>query len=415
MNKLYKNIHYIYWKKESILVTLTNEEFRDKVNSLYEYEQIPYTTIRRVYRNKYYSIRSNGNYLTLYLRENNKYIRYSTNCFDTSKNLQKTGNAIGVVGDDFQERNGVTLSYAFGTTKEEFKRCIPKQLYYLDSRCLNKALKMSSIDGCSQYPANICGRLPDSHTAKRLPGTVKPSEEYPFAFYVKSGHCAEYGVFDTHDWYQYTKLLNSGSLFRNEIKHEEWALNHISPEEDETVLMKASEFELTETYQHFFDVKETFKHDSEEYLKSKLVLNKSIGQMHERKYTAHRYAHLVAIAIARANNKMIKKAYDIGINYVAQICVDGILYRGSKQQGVSNRCFGAFWQEFEGEMTKISSFNRFVALSGQNVIKAKWSGVNRNAKTGMPITIDSITSLDDQYDWVKVDPLEEIKNGKEKI
>lgn len=415
INKIYRDINYIYWTKESAVVHLTNEQFKEKVDSLKGYKEVPYTTSREIYREKVYSIKKMGNYFTLYLREKEKYVRYTTNTFDTSKNDKQTGNAIALVGGDFKKRNGITLSYAFGTVEEEIKRCIPKQLYYLDESCLNKTLKMSSIDGCSQYPANICGRLPDSHTAKRLPGTVKPTEEYPFAFYVKSGHCAEYGVFDTHDWYLYTKLLHAGSLFRSSKRHEEWSLNHINPEEDETVLMKASQFELTDTYKHFYEVKETFEHDSSEYQDAKLVLNKSIGQMHERKYTRHRYAHLVAIAISRANDKMVKKAYEIGINYVAQICVDGILYRGSKQEGASNRQFGAFWQEFAGETTKISSFNRFIALRGQNVIKAKWSGVNVNSKTGEKIKLEDIKSLDDQYDWIKVDVLKEIKDGKEKI
>ena len=76
---------------------------------------------------------------------------------------------------------------------------------------------------------------------------MQPTEEYPFAFYA-SGHCAEYGVFDTHEW------LGSPLfpyLFRLD-QREDYAFNPLSDEEELTILMKASDYTMDSVWNYFY-------------------------------------------------------------------------------------------------------------------------------------------------------------------
>lgn len=409
MNRLKREIHYIYWKKDSKLVYLTQEEFAYKVRSLeiQGLTRIGYNTLTSAYiQGKTYSVKKEHDYYILYLRENNEFIRYTTNSFDNNKNTQDTkgGFAISIVNSKFKELSNTTMKSAFDTVEEEFKRCIPKQFYYLSKQHLNKALKMSSIDSSSHYPANMRGRLPDAHTMIKVEGTVKPNEEYPFAFYLNSGHCAEYEVFDTHNWFNYGDKLWQ-RLFRFSPK-ENWHFNNINEEDDVTILMKASPYELTDVIDYFYHIKETYDESTQEYQDAKLVMNAFIGMLHEKVYNKYKYAHLVAICIARGNQKILDQAVKIGLHKIAHICVDGIIYTGEEQYGINEKKLGEYFQEFRGAFGKISSINRYIFMKGDDIIKAKWSGVNRvNGKT---ITNDTITSLDSQYDWYKVDPLKEL-------
>lgn len=409
MNRLKKEIKYIYWKRESKVIYLTQEEFANKIKSLEEqnYTKIDYNTITSSYReSNTYSIKREFDYYILFLRENNNFVRYTTNSFDNNKNTQDTkgGQAISIVNSKFRELTKSTMKVAFDTVEEEFKRCIPKQFYYLSTSHINKALKMSSIDSSSHYPANIRGRLPDAHTMKRVKGTIQPNEEYPFAFYIKSGHCAEYEVFDTHLWFNYSDKLWK-RLFRFGIK-EAWKFNNIKEDEDETILMKASKYELTDVMNYYYNIKETYKEDTQEYQDAKLVMNAFIGMLHQKRYVDYKYAHLVAICIARGNQKILDQVVKIGLHKIAHICVDGIIYTGDEQYGSNTKQLGEYYQEFKGVVGKISSINRYIFMQDNKVVKAKWSGVNRINDT--PITKETIHSLDDQYEWYKIDPLKEL-------
>lgn len=347
----------------------------------------------------------------------------TTNGLDNSKNIpdkdgnyNKGSNAIKLVSDYFKKTTGSTFKKAFSTVEEDFKRCIPKQLSYFNKIYFDTEMRASSIDGCSQYPANMCGRLPDAHTAKKVKGTVAPTEEYPFAFYIKSGHIAEYNNFDTHDWLiDNLKLLKilfriTPFVVKNKQRINNWPIRLIEDDEDETILMKASKYELTNTYQHFYNIKETYDHDSEEYDEAKMVMNASIGQFHKVDYAEYKYAHLVAVAIARANNKMLEKVKVIGLENIIQICVDGILYVGD-ELGVNQKQLGVFKQEFTNCRMKISNYNKYIVLYNDGTI-AKFKRGNCNKTVdGKDITEDEVKDLDSQYNWISVDPLKEIREN----
>ena len=411
MNRIRRELDFIYWKKESNFTYLTQQEFAQKVNSLSNRKRLKYSSSRGDYvDDTTYSIRKEGKYLVLYLLEEENYNRYSTNYADDKKTQNKGHESIKLVGQDFEKQYGIKLFKAFGTTEEEFKRCIPRQFEYINEKLIRKEsdlpIKCSSIDGCSQYPAHICGRLPDAHTAVRYEGTVQPNEEYPFAFYINSGHVAEYKVFDTHDWFMYDQALWS-HLFRG-VKQAFNLRQSLTGDKDITVLMKASSYELSDIYKRYYEIKETYEHDSEEYQQAKLVMNASIGMMHQNEYRSYRYAHLAAIAIARANNDILKKISEIGLKYIVQVCVDGIIYLGNEVLGQKEKELGKYHQEFVGCIGKVSSMNRYIFFSSKGLAKAKWQGCNRT-KDNKPIGYENIESVNDQYGWWLNDVLKEIK------
>lgn len=397
--KIDRQLRYINWKKESNVIRLSQEDFANKYNELVNTRKsIQYTTIRYLYSDEdVFSIQVKSDYRILCLKEKGKYIRYSTNEFDNTKNDQEEyqgSKSITEFQRKFKEINDISLFKAFGTTEIEFKRNIPKQFYYLNRDYLHKELIASSIDGCSQYPSNMCGLLPDSHTMIEVNGRVEPNEEYPFAFY-KSGHLAEYKVFDTHKW-----LFNPyfDRLFR--LFKEDWSILNLKDNEEVTYLMKASKYTLDDVWEYFYDRR---KIDN----LAKLVMNSSIGMMHTEKYNSYKYAHLVAIAIARGNQKILNMCERIGYKNIIHICVDGIIYKGSQVYGVDYKKLGVFNQEFIGCDFLMSNMNKYIAMKDNKCVKAKHGNCNTNL-----ITDAEIKKLTDQYLWIFINPLEGVENGK---
>lgn len=133
-------------------------------------------------------------------------------------------------------------------------------------------------------------------------------------------------------------------------------------------------------------------------------MNSTIGMMHTDKYTTYKYAHLVAIAIGRGNQKILNMADKIGYSNIIQICVDGIIYIGDKL-GVDYKGLGVFNQEFTNCQFKISKLNKYIAMKDGKCIKAKHGNCNENI-----IPDEDITSLDDQYKWIFINPLEGVED-----
>ena len=394
-SKIYHQLNYIYWRYEASFIKLSQTDFKNKYFELRKNRSIiKYTTIRDTYSNEtVFAMKTDGNYKMIFLKEKGKYVIYSTNDFDNSKNsleMYQGSKSIKKFKDKFEQDNNISLYKAFGTVEEDFKRCVPKQFYYLNKNYLNKELVASSLDACSQYPSSMCGRLPDSHTMIEMKGRVEPNKEYPFAFY-KSGHVAEYNVFDTHNW-----TLNPyfNRLFR--FGKEKWSIEPCIDEEEVTYLMKASDYTFDDTWQYFYD-KRGF--DTE----AKLVMNSAIGMMHTHKYDKYKYAHLVAVAIARGNQKILDMCERIGYKNIIQICVDGILYIG-REYGVDYKKLGVFNQEFTNCELKVSNFNKYIAMKDGKCIKAKHGNCNVNV-----IPDEQITNLDEQYNWVFINPLEGVE------
>ena len=111
-------------------------------------------TRRDLFTNDTYKLDSKGNYLSLYLLENDKYMIYTTNAADDNKNNDNIESPEVIFANKFKEINGLTLRKAFGYVDKTIKRCIPRSIYYINERYANtkRPLIASSIDMSSQFP-----------------------------------------------------------------------------------------------------------------------------------------------------------------------------------------------------------------------------------------------------------------------
>ena len=92
MNRMYNFINYIYWKKEATKIHLTQDEMKDKLREVSKNRKKidgKVKTRRDLFTNDTYKLDSKGNYLSLYLFENDRYMIYTTNAADDDKNDDK--------------------------------------------------------------------------------------------------------------------------------------------------------------------------------------------------------------------------------------------------------------------------------------------------------------------------------------
>lgn len=382
-NMIYKKLNYINWKYEASKVKLSAADMKVKLDEVFSSRIKTATKTRRdEYTENTYGLEKHGDYAELYLLEKGKYVIYSTNLLDDTKNTATVIKKPDRLFDfKFRElNNGMTLRKAFGFAHKDIKKCIPRQFYFINKKYCNRIYKASAIDASSQYPSGCLGRLPDSHTAIGVKGRCLPNEEYPFAFYA-SGHCAEYKVFDTHEW-----LSNPlfPYLFRIDQK-ESYAFTPLKDEEEFTILMKASDYTMDSTWNYFYDNKSSCTKDSEEYKEAKLIMNKTIGCWHRKDKThkrimsyedngSYQLAHIVAIAIARGNQKILDMVEKIGLHFILHICVDGIIYLGDNKLGQDKSELGKFSQEFIGADFMMKDINVYCARKDNHCVKFKHGG-----------------------------------------
>ena len=378
----YKKINYISWKEEATKKVLNTEDMKAKIEAVKAVRTLAKTkTKREDFDELHYGLDIHGDYIELYLFEDGKYYIYSNNLVDSNKNKEDNIGEVDKLFDyKFRELNNCSLRVAYGFVDKTFKRCIPKQFYYLNELYKNKLIKASSIDASSQYFSGCLGKLPDSHTMIKVKGRVEPNEEYPFAFYA-SGHCAEYGVFDTHKWRSNLKL--APYLFRT--GNEDWPFRPLADSEEETILMKASNYTMDSTIRYFYDIKNNYTKDTVEYENAKSIILKIMGCWHRKDKNkkriktyddngSYQLAHIVAIAIGRGNQKILNMINQIGFNSIIHICVDGIVYLGDKVYGQEKPELGKFNQEFINADFQMAGMNIYCAKINNKCVKFKHGG-----------------------------------------
>lgn len=381
MNNMFTRLTSINWNKEAIRKGLQNDEMVALYKKVLATRELARTKTNRAdYDEFHYNIEVIGDYCRLYMQENGKYYVFYNNMCDDEKNKTKTvGYADKIFQAKFKELNGLGLQAAFGYSDKCIKRCIPKQFSFCNKKFINQVVRASSIDASSQYPSGCLGLLPDAHDSVWVQGCVKPTAEYPFAFYA-SGHVAIYNELDTHEWLD--------SPFRNELFRfgtDYYDLHIVPKEKEETILMKASQYTMDSTWQYFYNIKENALNE-EEYEKAKLVMNKTIGCWHKKdkdKKIAFTYddkgsfqlAHIVAVAIARGNQKILNKVNEIAplfpLYSILHICVDGIIYKGDGVYGQDKKELGKFKQEFTNCEFLMKGTNVYCAMSNNKCVKFK--------------------------------------------
>lgn len=288
-----------------------------------------------------------------------------SNNFDDSQNTQarqlgyvpNTGRVANTIEQRiFKELNGVTERQAFGYSEPELNKCVPKQLYYINTRWANKKITCAGkADFSSHYPANICGPLPDWSKHRRVVGTVDPSPEFPFVFYTRSGHLAEYKSFNTHYWRDEPL---SGDLFGSHY-------SKVDPDKDVSILCPEAKYRLDSTIELLYNKKTA--DESIDGLPAKTILNSSIGYKHltGAHNTKNRLYHLAAVCIARANQRMID-LYNENARSVLQIIVDGIIYMGSHELGEQRKALGVLHQEVTDQSFIMRGVNQYMFIDRQS-------------------------------------------------
>lgn len=385
--QLEHDVWYINWKKEAEEIELDTIEYNKKLQEVREkLTRVKCInggkTLRQNFPNnsydEYVPVKYRKKQYRIYCYIDGKYFIYKSHRFGKTINKKSENNPYDLVVERFKERTelGLESMYnAFGTVPYEYRKCVPTPLCYYNPLYLSNSpdflniiYDVGSIDGCSQYPTALCDLLPDAKKSIKVEGTVKPTEEYPFAFYLKSGHVAVYNEFDSHSWENHTwgKII-----YRHKTES-------IKEEEDITVLMKASLYNFKEEMEYFFNIKEEYPKDSIEREDAKLVMNAFIGNMwmsNESSYRRRPYAHIVAVAQARALQRMLNQLDRIHFMDVVHICVDGIIYAGNShygELGVKERKLGNFEQEFTGAEMVLRQYNTYIVKSYDgNVLKSK--------------------------------------------
>lgn len=421
------DITYIYWRKEAKTVLLNKTEFGEKLAFCREhYKRINVLnggrTVRDNFRadgiyDEYVPKKARMDQYRIYVKEHGEFVVYKTK--KNGKDFKNTGEeAKRIVVDRFRKRTGLgrnAMQLAFGTVPYEWRKCTPKPLYYVSPLYLSVSAEririiknVNSVDGCSQYPTALSGLLPTSEGFIRLDGTHAPSKEYPFALYIKSGHVAVFNEFDTHEWIYHRFAIR---LFADLKKVAEF-----NPDTDETILMKASKYSFGPEMEYFFNIKETFPKDSLERDQAKLVMNAFIGMLHKKNKSAYNnfmYCHLACIALARANNNLLKLSDQMDIRRIMHICVDGIMYQGSKIYGGTERKLGKFEQEYSGAEAVLRATNCYMVKKDNKIIKCKHGAFDSYISSGALIEDSPPSDYKDMWDWYKTDNRSDYNNLQE--
>lgn len=420
IDQMEKEDAFIVWRQDAQHLNITKDEFHLKLKDCLEHGK---KARNRCHDKAWFTVgcyyyKKGERQEDLFIHEQNGYFHYWINKFEIN-GLKKHGlnggrGAIAKLQEHHKQRTGNTLLKEFGYVDKEFRVCVPKNFYWDNFKEYPTGIiyhNISSIDGCSQYPAGFMGGLPTSKGAIRYKGTVAPNEEYPFAFYLKSGHIAQYKIFDTHTWITEPLVYRLFKLSKYE-NNDDIQNPYLPLDEDETVLMKKARFGLSEDFKYFYNIKETYDHDSEEYKAAKLVMNAAIGMMHrndkDKSYDEkpYRLAHIAAVAIARANNSILSMAKKIGYRHILQIMVDGIVYIGQKM-GENTKKLGKYHQEIfkQDYLACAHGVYAFRDRAG-NITKYKHLG--RDIwNDGTPIDDKKLTKLEDIYLWERKKDSEE--------
>lgn len=248
---------------------------------------------------------------------------------------------------------------------------------------------VNKADVSSAYPGEGSKTLPTTKGMIIKDGRVKPTEEYPFAYYLSSGHIAIYDELDTHydcDHFLYrewTRKPGQTKRYKNKKVSKidkKIGFLEVEDKDEKTLLMKASPETLRPEFEYFYDIKSNKALPEEERDIAKAVMNFTIGcwdwiNCPEGTIIPSKvdyYGHLRAVILARHNHNMIKYYDEIVAagGEVYQIQTDSIIWKGpiidsvktekklgdlileiENAFGFIHGC-GAYWLEADGKILK---------------------------------------------------------------
>lgn len=257
-------------------------------------------------------------------------IKYKQRCFRVSANnmdatdSKKASDVYKIFINLFKRRFNIHFNNAFKPINDrqkayEFKRCIPAPINYgrVD---VNMYTNVYKIDISSAYAYEFSKDLPTAEGMIEVPGFVKPTSDFPFAYYPKEGKLEIYG---------------------ENIKSKLIAA-------ERTVLMKKSNYSLKPLLEEIYEKKELAK-DKEERQSYKNLLNYTVGYLQRNNNPTH--AYITAVVIARCDERVSRIANEIeqkGINDVILINTDAIAWTGEDMPDyyTSEKKLGNFMLEY---------------------------------------------------------------------
>lgn len=393
--EMMRKLKYIYWEKEIKTINVTWQEGKKLLDYYKENGIVAKSKTREddwCTPGTYMAI-DKGNWMNLRVHDVKKgvYLIYTWHKFNNEKNdgtphRSEGLSSIQLINNHFQTRTGKTLRGGFGYSDKELKVCVPRPFYYINNALINKNLGgISKADYSSNYPSHACGKLPTMRGSVVVNGVAEPTEEYPFAFYLDTGHSCEKDVYDTRKWNKYSlgwQLLvdKKGNIKNGDIS-----------KETRTLLCKCSEYELTDEYEYYYNAKKNAIKDSQEYKDAKMVMNSSIGYMHPNAKSnrqSYRLYHIAAVTLCRAAQTMLEKVEEVGVENVVQIVVDGIIYKGDYAIGVNESSLGCLKQEFVNCDFRMRGTNAYMFFENGVCVEVRHGSYDTNILTDKLEDID---------------------------
>lgn len=273
---------------------------------------------------------------------------------------------------------GVSLDKIFGGLPQEYhqyRKCVPSPINWASSALtLEKGLiseESVKADICSAYGTEASKTLPDCHasTLKREKGKIEPTAEYPFAFYLKSGHMA---IFQEGNTYE----LNKSKYITS---------NHtvlVSDKEEETLLLPPSKYSLREIFEDLYEGRKDNPNN-------KGIMNMTIGMFHRKKWTKQEdnLWPLAAVIKFRCNKRIVDVCDDLikRGQHPILINTDSIMWEGNDTEGFdTEKKLGNFVIENRRCLAVIRSSKIYQVydLDTEEII-TRWSGSHTKKYTRM--------------------------------
>lgn len=268
----------------------------------------------------------------------------------------------------FASMTDKNFSRQFGGALEHaklIKRCVcPPVCYPANEGTAQKYDKVYKADVSSAYPYEGSKSLPTLKDAKVVNGKVEPTEEYPFAFYVKGGGLKIWGEFATWDWYRFADKF-----------YTPWEKGHFVVKEEQTILCKKAEYDLRQVFETMYGLRK----EKPEY---KSFMNLFIGYCHRNNNPA--FSHIAAVVLARCVNRILTLAEELENrgNQVILIATDAVAWTGKAEDDLYTRPedkqLGSLVIEYEDIEACIKGSKCYQLKNKEGKIATFWSGIPKS-------------------------------------
>ena len=240
------------------------------------------------------------------------------------------------------------------------KNCVPSPINYANPDFKNDRLlgKCTKADVSSAYPFEATKSLPTLNDCLIFNNIeVEPSEEYPFAFYPKSGTLAIYNELDTHDF-----------INRPEYERHNYKPNLVDG--DMTILCKACD----KTY--LADIYRELYSQRKEHPEYKRIMNLSLGYMELNSDPL--LAHIKAVVVARCNTRVLAISDKLTERNIPTLLIatDSVSWIGPNQPDIvdPDKHLGSFSLEFENCSMIICGAKSYQYRLKDGTTYTRWSG-----------------------------------------